>query len=148
MLDTVIQANDKIQFKITDFPGIILQKPVIITLKGTGPATVDGQMCCMDKDVPNFVEKAVPYTTANHPTPGTGDISIVDSSVTYTTNASDGEGQKFVLKGQQFTAWFTVVGPATNPGNPADPSHVAPGPIANAGTQFTIDESKIHIQMA
>jgi hypothetical protein len=144
MLDTLIQTSDEIHIKPTDFPGLQLTKPVILSLKGTGPMSVDGQQVCIKDDVDKFKKIGVVYNSNNFQA-GFGTITLDSGTLTYASNAVGNDKKKLVLKGQSFVAKFTVDLPAI------DPASGSPHPVKevpNPNASFLLKASFMHIQMA
>ncbi|AHG18625.1 hypothetical protein Z042_02595 [Chania multitudinisentens RB-25] len=88
------------------------------TITGTGHAMVKGKKLCILGDEGRVSIQAT-YFSAAFPTPGTGTIkiSMLDSSQQALKSTSGGV---LIVKGQQFTAMFTMGNPAKSPNQVPD----------------------------
>lgn len=117
--------------KITIPPPVLvpaIQAPV--PLKGTSTdVQVDNQFVCLQGDeLPMSLRGPLPYTAPPFVTPGTGTLKLTLLPANTTLQSSN--GKKILIKGQTFTATFTVQAPAMQPtpGGPVpDPVAVKPG---------------------
>jgi Contractile injection system spike tip protein len=130
MPDLIIRTGDMIKVTIPP-PAVIplLEAPVPLQGSSTN-VTVGGAFACLAGDeLPIALREPLPYTAPPFTNPGTGKLTLTllpDNQTLQTKNE-----KALLIKGQQFTALFTVQTPATQttPGGPVpDPD------LAKAGT--------------
>ncbi len=123
-LDFIILDNDEIQLTFpppTQIPA--LEAPVPLTARGF--STVNGAAVCVEGDeLPPSLQSELPYTSGNFTTPGMGTLSLTLGATNKTQVAKD-KNKAILLKGQTFTATFTVKSPAIQPGPSATPDPVS-----------------------
>jgi Contractile injection system spike tip protein len=138
--DFIVKTGDMV--KITIPPPVIvpaIQAPV--PLKGSSTdVQVNEQFACLQGDeLPQSLRGPLPYTAPPFVTPGTGTLTLTLNPSNLTVESSN--GQKILIKGQTFTATFTVQSPAMQPtpGGPVpDPLAVKPGTAQFITTNATV----------
>lgn len=142
MDDFVIRTGDTIKVTIPP-PTLVpaLSAPVPLQGSSTNVLVNNQPVCLQGDELPDALKAPLPYTAPPFTNPGTGKLTItlLPSNLTVQTK----NGKALLIKGQQFTATFTVQTPATQT-TPAGP---VPDPVAaKPGTaQFVTSNSTVRI---
>lgn len=127
--DFVIKTGDLV--RITIPPPVIvpaIQAPVPLRGSSTNVQVGNQFVCLQGDELPQSLRGPLPYTAPPFVTPGTGTLMLTLAPSNLTILSQN--GPKILVKGQLFTATFTVQAPATQPtpGGPVpDPVAVKPG---------------------
>ncbi|HEY2578039.1 MAG TPA: hypothetical protein VGI74_17190 [Streptosporangiaceae bacterium] len=119
MPDFIIKTGDMLQVTIPP-PTVVpmLEAPVPLTGSSTN-LTVNGTPACLLGDeLPAELKEPLPYTAPPFTNPGTGKLTLTLLPSNQTVIAKN--GKVVLIKGEQFTALFTVEVPATQT-TPAGP---------------------------
>jgi hypothetical protein len=85
------------------------------SLKGSGPATINGSKMCVEGDEKDVSVPGVMYLTPSYTIPGTGTLSIDALASDQIATKTKTGGKAVLLKGSQFTAKLEVQSPAQQP---------------------------------
>lgn len=114
MPDFIIKTGDMVKVTIPA-PAVIplLEAPVALEGSSTDVTVGGTPACLLGDELPEAIRGPLPYTAPPFITPGTGKLTLTllpDNQTLLTKN-----GKVILIKGQQFTALFTVTTPATMP---------------------------------
>ena len=113
MSDFILIDGDMAMFMPSFGAAVVVVQPGTIT--GSGPATLDGTLLCVEGDESSVSVPGCMYMTPQYSIPGTGTLSIdalaSDQLATKTSTGST----PVLLKGGNFTAKFEVQSPAQQP---------------------------------
>jgi hypothetical protein len=102
----------------------MLEAPVPLTGSSTNLTVAGSPACLLGDQLPAEISGPLPYTAPPFTNPGTGKLTL---TLTPSNQTAIGKNSKVILiKGEQFTALFTVEVPATQT-TPAGP---VPDPVA------------------
>jgi Contractile injection system spike tip protein len=114
MPDFIIKTGDMIKVTIPN-PAVIplLEAPVPLQGSSTNVTVAGTAACLLGDELPVELREPLSYTAPPFATPGTGKLTLtlLPSNQTVMTK----NGKVLLVKGQQFTALFTVATPATMP---------------------------------
>jgi hypothetical protein len=138
--DFVIKHGDMV--KITIPPPVIvpaIQAPVPLVASSRNVKVNEQFICLKDDELPPVLRVPLVYTSPPFVTPGMGrlTLTLLPSNLTILTE----NGIKILIKGQTFTATFSVQSPAMQPtpGGPVpDPVAVKPGTAYFITTNSTV----------
>jgi hypothetical protein len=138
--DFIIKTGDMVQVTIPP-PAVIpaLEAPVPLTGSSQNVMVNDSPACLVGDELPVAISEPLPYTAPPFTNPGTGTLTLTllpDNQTIQTSN-----GAAVLIKGQQFTALFTVETPATQttPAGPVpDPVLTKPGTAEFITTNETV----------
>ena len=99
-------------------------------LQGSGPATLNGKMLCVDGDETKVSVPGCTYMTPQYSIPGTGTLKIAALAGNQKATKTNTGAKAVLLKGGNFTAKFEVQSPAQQP--PPGPG----SPIPDAMPQY------------
>ena len=108
-------------------------------LVGTGPAKVQGKCVCVEGDEASACVLGCLYTTAQHPIPGTGKLSVKQLADDQKAKTTSTGATPLLLKGSKFTAVFEVIVPAQQPAPPAPPIPDATPQYIGTGSFITFN---------
>jgi hypothetical protein len=140
MPDFIIKTGDTVKVTIPP-PAVIpmLEEPVPLTGSSENVTVTGVPACLLGDELPPEIAEPLPYTAPPFEVPGTGTLTLTllpDNQTVQTTN-----GPVILIKGQQFTALFTVGVPATQvtPAGPVpDPVLAKPGTAEFITTNTTV----------
>lgn len=138
--DLIVKTGDMV--KITIPPPVVvpaIQAPVPLKGSSTNVKVNEQFVCLQGDELPQSLRGPLPYTAPPFVTPGTGTLTLTLNPSNLTVQSSN--GQKILIKGQTFTATFTVQSPAMQPtpGGPVpDPVAVKPGTAQFITTNATV----------
>lgn len=95
--------------------GAALVVPQPGTLKGSGPATLNGKKICVDGDEKEVSVAGCVYMTPLCSIPGSGTLKISALTGDQKATKTKTGGKEVLLKGGNFTAKFEVQSPAQQP---------------------------------
>ena len=129
MTDFIMKTGDTIKVTIPP-PAVVpaLAAPVPLTGSSTTVIVNDMPACLAGDELPTVLRVPLPYTAPPFTNPGTGKLTLTLLPGNQTLQTSNGKA--ILIKGQQFTALFTVETPATQttPAGPVpDPELAKPG---------------------
>lgn len=112
--DFIVKTGDMVKITIPP-PAIVPAIQAPVPLKGSSTnVQVTGQFACLQGDeLPQSLRGPLPYTAPPFVTPGTGTLTLTLTPSNMTVESSN--GQKILIKGQTFTATFSVQSPAMQP---------------------------------
>lgn len=84
-------------------------------LTGSGPASLNGKMYCVDGDEKNLSVPGCTYIAPPYVIPGVGTVSIASLAGDQKAVKTQTGGKAVLLKGSSFTADFEVQSPAQQP---------------------------------
>ena len=113
MPDFILMDGDKAMFSPTFGAANVVVKPG--TLKGSGPATINGKKICVNGDEKSVSVSGCVYMTAQYSIPGTGTLKISALAGDQKAKKTRTGGKVALLKGGKFTAKFEVQSPAKQP---------------------------------
>ncbi len=116
MPDFILITGDQAMFIPIFGKAIVVVRPG--TLTGTGKATVNKKIICIDGDEKKVIVPGCPYTSPPFVTPGTGTLSIQSLAPNQKARRVKSRGKAVLLKGTTFTAKFQVMVPAMQPSIP------------------------------
>ncbi|CAG0964768.1 hypothetical protein ANRL2_01169 [Anaerolineae bacterium] len=119
MSDHILIDGDLALFLPSFGPATVMPQPG--TLKGSGPATLDGKKICVDGDEKDVSVPGCVYVTPQYSIPGTGTLKIAALAGDQKATKTKTGGKAALLKGGNFTAKFEVQSPAQQPGTPPVP---------------------------
>lgn len=126
MSDFILVDGDSALFLPNFGAAIVMVQPG--TLRGSGPATLDGKKICVDGDEKNLAVPGCPYLTPQYSIPGTGTLKIDALAGNQKARKTQTGGKPVLLKGGSFTAKFEVQSPAQQP--------TPGGPVPDATPQY------------
>ena len=129
MGDFVLVDGDIVNFLPNFGPAVVVVQPG--SLKGSGPATLNGKKICVDGDEQDVSVPGVTYMTPQYSIPGTGTLKIAALAGDQKAQKTQTGGKPVLLKGGQFTAKFEVQSPAQQP--PPGPG----SPLPDATPQYS-----------
>ncbi len=129
MPDFILIDSDKVNFLPAFGAAIVVVQPG--TLKGSGPATLNGKKLCVDGDEKKVSVPSCTYMTPQYSIPGTGTLKIAALAGNQKATKTKTGGKAVLLKGNNFTAKFEVQSPAKQP--PPGPG----SPIPDATPQYS-----------
>jgi Contractile injection system spike tip protein len=140
MADFIIKTGDMVKVTIPP-PAVIplLEAPVPLTGSSTNVTVSGSPACLLGDQLPIELQEPLPYTAPPFTNPGTGKLTLTPLPANQTLLTKD--GKPILIKGQQFTALFTVETPATQttPAGPVpDPVLAKPGTAQFITTNGTI----------
>lgn len=112
-MDFVLVTGDQAIFDAVFAPAIVVAPPGTIT--GTGRATINGSLICVEGDEASVLVPGAVYTTPTFPIPGVGLLRIVGLGVDQVARKDTSGRRGVLLKGSQFRAQMQVMAPASNP---------------------------------
>lgn len=131
MTDYVIKTGDQLKVTIAT-PTVVpaLATPVPLTGSGTNLVVCGTPACLRGDELPLELREPLPYTAPPFTNPGSGKLTLTLLPSNTTTRLTE-SGKPILIKGQQFTATFTVTTPATQ----SSPSGPVPDPtLSKTGT--------------
>jgi hypothetical protein len=141
MADFILRTGDMIKVTIP-VPAVIplLEAPVPLTGSSTNVVVAGAPACLLGDELPLTLREPLPYTAPPFTNPGTGKLTLtlLPGNQTQLTKNS----KAVLIKGQQFTALFTVQTPATQttPAGPVpDPLLAKPGTAQFITTNETVN---------
>lgn len=140
MPDFIIKTGDMVKVTIPA-PAVVpmLEAPVPLTGSSTNLSVAGTPACLLGDELPAELKEPLPYTAPPFTNPGTGKLTLTLLPSNQTMIAKNGKA--ILIKGQQFTALFTVQVPATQttPGGPVpDPVAAKPGTAEFITTNETV----------
>ena len=119
MPDFIIKTGDMLKVTIPP-PTVVpmLAAPVPLTGSSTSLSVNSSPACLLGDELPVELSEPLPYTAPPFTNPGTGKLTLTLLPSNQTLIAKNGKA--ILIKGQQFTALFTVEVPATQT-TPAGP---------------------------
>ncbi|HEY1914790.1 MAG TPA: hypothetical protein VGH27_04365 [Streptosporangiaceae bacterium] len=140
MTDFIIKTGDMIKVTIPP-PAVIplLEAPVPLTGSSTDVTVAGTPACLVGDELPISLTEPLPYTAPPFTNPGTGKLTLMLLPANQTLQAKNGKA--ILIKGQEFTALFTVQTPATQttPAGPVpDPVLAKPGTAQLITTNETV----------
>ena len=129
MADFILLEGDKANFLPNFGAAIVIVQPG--DLNGSGPATLNGKMVCVDGDEKNVSVPGCTYMTPQYSIPGSGTLKISVLAGNQKAKKTNTGGKAVLLKGSIFTAKFEVQSPAKQP--PPGPGP----PIPDATPQYS-----------
>lgn len=141
MPDFILLNGDKANFLPAFGAATVVVQPG--TLKGSGPATLNGKTLCIDGDEKKVSVPGCMYMTPQYSIPGTGTLKISGLATNQKATKTHTGGKVVLLKGGNFTAKFEVQSPAKQPppgpGSPipdATPHYSGQGMFVSTNTKF------------
>jgi hypothetical protein len=136
-LDFIIVTGDQAMFSASFTPATVVPLPGLIT--GSGQATVNGAMACVQGDEASVQVPGVTYISPPFAIPGTGTLTISALGADQIAQKTTYVSKPAILKGSTFTALFSVMVPATQatPGGPVPdpaPMYMGTGQFVTANT--------------
>jgi len=128
MADFILIDNDVVNFLPAFGAATVVVMPG--NVKGSGPATLNGQKLCVDGDEKQVQVPGCMYIAPPHVIPGTGTLKIAALAPNQKATKTNTGGNAVLLKGSQFDAKFEVQSPAQQP--PPGPGP----PIPDSMTQY------------
>lgn len=130
MADYIIKTGDTVKVTMVA-PTVVpaVAAPVALTGSSQNLLVCGAAACLRGDELPSILRSPLPYTAPPYTNPGTGKLTF--TLLPTNTTSSTENGKPILIKGQQFTATFTITTPATQttPGGPV------PDPVASkAGT--------------
>jgi len=113
MSDHILIDGDRALFMPNFGAALVVPQPG--TLKGTGPASVNGKKICVDGDERDVSVPGCVYMTPQYCIPGTGTLKIDSLAGDQKATKTRTGGKAVLLKGGTFTAKFEVQTPAQQP---------------------------------
>lgn len=113
MLDFILKTGDLAMFIPTFPPAVVTVRPG--QLIGSGKATINGQIICVDGDEKKVIVPGCPYITPVYSIPGVGNLLITSLAPNQRAIRTKSGGKPVLLKGGTFQAKFQVVTPAQIP---------------------------------
>jgi hypothetical protein len=140
MPDFIIKTGDMVKVTIPK-PTVVpmLEAPAELTGSSTNLSVAGSPACLLGDELPAELKEPLPYTAPPFTNPGTGKLTLTLLPSNQTVIAKN--GKVILVKGQQFTALFTVDVPATQttPGGPVpDPVAAKPGTAQFITTNETV----------
>ena len=129
MPDFILIEDDIANFLPNFGQAVVVVQPG--TLKGSGPATLNGKKICVDGDEKNVSVPGCTYMTPQYSIPGVGTLKIEALAGDQKAQKTNTGGKAMLLKGSNFTAKFEVQTPAQ------DPSPAPAPPIPDATPQYS-----------
>jgi Contractile injection system spike tip protein len=143
MGDFVMRTGDLVRITIPP-PAVVPAVEGPVPLEGSGgPVTIDGMsVCLLGDELPEILAEPLPYTAPPFTVPGLGTLmlTLMPSNLTVITQ----KGKPLLIKGEPFTAMFTVTEPAMQPtpaGPVPDPDLEKPGTAEFITTNETVSAS-------
>ena len=140
MADFVIKTGDLIKVTILA-PAKVPAIAMPVALKGSSESVLVGgaPACLRGDELPTILRTPLAYTAPPYTNPGTGKLTLtlLPANTTQLTE----NGKPILLKGEKFTATFTVTTPATQstPSGPQpDPVLTKPGSAEFITTNATV----------
>lgn len=113
MADYIIVDGDQAMFIPAFGPAIVVVQPGQIS--GSGKASLQGKMVCIDGDETSVEVPGCAYTAGAFSVPGTGTLKIAALGGDQVAQKTYSNGKPLILKGATFTAKFEVQSPAQMP---------------------------------
>jgi hypothetical protein len=113
MADFILIDGDLAVFLPSFGAAIVVVRPGVLT--GSGPATLDGKLLCVDGDEKNVSVPGCAYVAPPYVIPGVGTLSIASLAGDQKAEKSETGGKSVLLKGSMFNATFEVQSPAMQP---------------------------------
>jgi Contractile injection system spike tip protein len=140
MPDLIIKTGDMVKVTISP-PAIVpmLEEPAELTGSSENLTVAGTPACLLGDELPAELKALLPYTAPPFTNPGTGKLTLTLLPTNQTVITKNGKA--ILVKGQQFTALFTVEVPATQttPAGPVpDPVATKPGTAAFITTNETV----------
>lgn len=120
MGDFVLIDGDSVIFMPAFGVAVVVVQPG--TLRGSGPATINGKKICVDGDESKVSVPGCMYTAPPYVIPGTGTLKIKQLAPNQLAKKTRTGGKAVLLKGGNFQAVFEVQQPAKMPNPPAPPT--------------------------
>ncbi len=114
-MDFTLVTGDQVIFATSFPPATVIAPPGILT--GTGRATVNGAIVCVQGDEASAMVAAAAYFTPAFPTPGVGTLRITSLAADQISTKATSGGRAALLRGGRFQAQLQVLAPAVNPGS-------------------------------
>jgi hypothetical protein len=143
MPDFIVRTGDMVKVTIPP-PAVIpmIEAPVPLVGSSTSVTVVGAPACLLGDELPEVLREPLPYTAPPFTNPGTGKLTLTLLPDNQTLLAKNGKA--ILIKGQEFTALFTVETPATQttPAGPVpDPVLAKPGTAQFITTNETVKAS-------
>ncbi|HLX50566.1 MAG TPA: hypothetical protein VKS82_19745 [Streptosporangiaceae bacterium] len=140
MPDFIIKTGDMVKVTIPP-PTVVpmLEAPAGLTGSSTNLSVAGTPACLLGDELPAELDEPLPYTAPPFTNPGTGKLTLTLLPSNQTVIAKN--GKVILIKGEQFTALFTVEVPATQttPAGPVpDPVDAKPGTAEFITTNETV----------
>jgi hypothetical protein len=140
MADFIIRTGDMIKVTIPP-PAVIplLEAPAPLKGSSTDVTVAGTPACLLGDELPLMLREPLPYTAPPFTNPGTGKLTLTPLPGNQTLQTKNGKA--VLIKGQQFTALFSVETPATQttPAGPVpDPVLAKPGTAQFITTNGTV----------
>lgn len=140
MPDFIIKTGDLVKVTIPP-PTVVpmLEAPVELTGSSENLSVAGTPACLLGDELPAELKEPLPYTAPPFTNPGTGKLTLTLLPSNQTVIAKN--GKVILVKGEQFTALFTVEVPATQttPAGPVpDPVDAKPGTAEFITTNETV----------
>jgi hypothetical protein len=140
MDDFVIKTGDTVKVTIPP-PTVVPALATPVPLKGssTNVLVTNQPVCLQGDELPDALKTPLPYTAPPFTNPGTGKLTLMLLPANLTVQTKNGKA--LLIKGQRFTATFTVQTPATQttPAGPVpDPVAAKPGTAEFITTNTTV----------
>lgn len=140
MPDFIIKTGDMVKVTIPP-PAVVpmLEAPVALTGSSTNLSVAQAAACLLGDELPAELKEPLPYTAPPFTNPGTGKLTLTLLPSNQSVIAKNGKA--ILIKGEQFTALFTVEVPATQttPAGPVpDPVDAKPGTAEFITTNETV----------
>lgn len=119
MSDYVLVDGDSALFFPAFGKAIVLVQPG--TLRGSGPATVNGTNMCIEGDEQSVKVSGCTYVAPPYVIPGIGTLKIESLSSIHIAKKTRSGTTPVILKGGQFDASFEIQSAAQQPGSPPIP---------------------------
>ena len=119
MPDFILIDGDKATFMPAFGAAIVVVQPG--SLKGSGPATLNGKKICVEGDEKSVEVSGCSYIAGSFSIPGTGTLKISALAGNQKASNTRTGGKVVLLKGGQFTAKFEVTNQAKMPSPPGPP---------------------------
>lgn len=129
MLDSILLEGDLAIFMPNFGAAMVVVRPG--ELKASGSATIKGKKICVAGDEKQVQVQGCPYMTPLYCIPGVGTLQIADLADNQKATKTKTGGKAVLLKGDIFTAKFSVITPAQQP--PPGPG----SPIPDATPQYS-----------
>src|SRR5450432_620924 len=128
MADFILMDDDIVNFLPAFGAATVIVVPG--NIKGSGPATLNGQKLCVDGDEKQVQVPGCAYISPPHVIPGIGTLKIEALAPDQMATKTNTGNKAVLLKGSQFDAKFEVQSPAQQP--PPGPGP----PIPDSMTQY------------
>jgi len=113
MPDYILIDGDKAIFMPNFAAAVVVVQPG--SLKGSGPATLNGKNMCVDGDEKSVSVPGCTYITPQYSIPGSGTLKIASLAANQKAQKTKTGSKPVLLKGGNFKAEFDVQNPAKQP---------------------------------